>query len=306
MSATTITLVILAAIINTFAAYISRVYSEFGKILPREVQDNLDEWEEKVEPLIGLSRDHAALSASVLKQLTLGITALGIGAVLFDRAPHGVRPSYAEIAQAILIVVLFVIFCNQVLPTLLFTQTRGRWASKVVWPIRLLLWLMTPITVLIRFSFSVASLAEEPVSPDEEPAADVESLLEAGEEEGILEESDRDLVRSAVEFGDKLVREVMTPRPQIFAVPESTTLERFLELLKEHNFSRVPVYAGTLDSVTGIAFAHDLLQITDEEARTRTVASIQQPAVFVPETRARLRTAARDAAREAAHAHCDR
>ena len=58
-----------------------------------------------------------------------------------------------------------------------------------------------------------------------------------------------------------------------------------MRLLKEHNFSRVPVYAGTLDSITGIAFAHDLLQITDEEARTRTVASIQQPAVFVPETK---------------------
>ena len=47
----------------------------------------------------------------------------------------------------------------------------------------------------------------------------------------------------------------------------------------------MPVYAGTLDNITGIAFAHDLLQITDEEARTRTVASIQQPAVFVPETK---------------------
>jgi putative hemolysin len=285
MSATTITLVIFAAIIDTFAAYISRVYSEFGKILPREVQDNLDEWEEKVEPLIGLSRDHAALSASVLQQLTLGITALGIGAVLFDRTPHAARPTYPEIAQAILIVVMIVVFCNQILPSLLFTHTRGRWTSRLVWPIRLLLWLMTPITVLIRFSFSVASLAEEPASPDEEPGADVESLLEAGEEEGILEESDRDLVRSAVEFGDKLVREVMTPRPQVFAVPESITLERFLELLKEHNFSRVPAYAGTLDSITGIVFTHDLLHLTDEEARTRSVASIQQPAAFVPETK---------------------
>jgi CBS domain containing-hemolysin-like protein len=285
MSATTIALVILAAIIDTFAAYISRVYSEFGKLLPREVQDNLDEWEEKVEPLIGLSRDHAALSASVLQQLTLGVTALGIGAVLFDRAPHAARPTYAEIAQAVLIVVLIVVFCNQVLPSILFTHTRGRWASRLVWPIRLLLWLMTPITVLIRFSFSLASLAEEPVSPDEEPVVDVESLLEAGEEEGILEESDRDLVRSAVEFGDKLVRDVMTPRPQVFAVPESITLERFLELLKEHNFSRVPAYAGTLDSITGIAFTHDLLHITDEEARTRKVASIQKPAAFVPETK---------------------
>jgi CBS domain containing-hemolysin-like protein len=113
----------------------------------------------------------------------------------------------------------------------------------------------------------------------------VEALLEAGEEEGILEESDKELVRSAVEFGDKLVRDFMTPRPQIFAVPESLSLERFLEALTEHNFSRVPVYSGTLDAITGIAFAHDLLQISDAEARTRTVASIQRPAALVPETK---------------------
>ncbi len=80
-------------------------------------------------------------------------------------------------------------------------------------------------------------------------------------------------MRSAVEFGDKLVREVMTPRPRVFAVPESITLEEFLEQLRDHNFSRVPVYSGSLDNITGIAFAHDLLQITDEEARTRTVAA---------------------------------
>jgi CBS domain containing-hemolysin-like protein len=144
---------------------------------------------------------------------------------------------------------------------------------------------MTPITVFVRFFFSVASLAEEPASAEEETAVDVEALLEAGEEEGILEESDRELVRSAVEFGDKLVREVMTPRPAVFAVSGTITLEQFLEQLREHNFSRVPVFSGTIDNVTGIAFAHDLLQITDEEARTRTVASIQRPAAFVPETK---------------------
>ena len=77
----------------------------------------------------------------------------------------------------------------------------------------------------------------------------------------------------------------MTPRPRVFAVPETTTLEEFLEQLREHNFSRVPVYAGSLDNITGIAFAHDLLQIADSEIRTRTVATIQRPAVFVPETK---------------------
>jgi len=285
MSWLAISMVLLLALVETLASYISRVYSEFGKILTREIEENLDAWEELIEPQLGLSREHAAISAAVLQQLALGIIALEFGAVLFDRAPHVGRPTYPEIAQAVLGVVLVVVFCNQVLPSLLFNRTRGRWVRRLVWPIRLLLWLMTPITVFVRFFFSVAALAETPASEEEEAAVDVEALLEAGEEEGILEESDRDLVRSAVEFGDKLVREVMTPRPEVFAVPASITLEQFLELLREHNFSRVPVYAGSLDNVTGIAFAHDLLQIKDEEARTRTVASIERAAAFVPETK---------------------
>jgi CBS domain containing-hemolysin-like protein len=285
MSTLAICMVLLLAAVETLASYISRVYAEFGKILTREIEENLDAWEELIEPQLGLTREHAAISAAVVQQLALGIIALEFGAVLFDRGPHFGRPTYAEIAQAVLGVVLVVVFCNQVLPSLLFNRTRGRWVRRVVWPIRLLLWLMTPITVFVRFFFSVASLAEEPVSEEEEAAVDVEALLEAGEEEGILEESDRDLVRSAVEFGDKLVREVMTPRPEVFAVPADITLEQFLEMLREHNFSRVPVYFGSLDNVTGIAFAHDLLQITDEEARTRTVASIEREAAFVPETK---------------------
>ncbi|MGD0788272.1 MAG: hemolysin family protein [Terracidiphilus sp.] len=285
MSALAIAMVLLLAAVETLASYISRVYSEFGKILAREIEENLDAWEELIEPQLGLTRQHAAICAAVLQQLALGIIALEFGAVLFDRAPHLARPTYGEIAQAVLGVVLVVVFCNLFLPSVLFNRTRGRWVKPLVWPIRLLLWSMTPITVFVRFFFSVASLAEEQATPEEETSVDVEALLEAGEEEGILEESDIDLVRSAVEFGDKLVREVMTPRPEVFAVSDATTLEEFLTELREHNFSRVPVYAGSLDSVTGIAFAHDLLQISDEEARTRTVASIQRPAVFVPETK---------------------
>jgi CBS domain containing-hemolysin-like protein len=285
MSALTAVLLIFAAAIVTLASYISRVYSEFGKILSREVQDNIDAWQEQVEPHLGLSREHAALCAAVLQQLALGAIALEFGAILFDRAPHMGRPSYAEITQAVLGVVLVVVFCGQVVPTLLFDLTRGRWAVRLLWPIRLLLWVVTPITVFVRFFYSVASLADTQVTSEEEAAGDVEALLEAGQEEGILEETDRDLVRSAVEFGDKLVREVMTPRPQVFAVPDSLTVEQFIEQLQEHSFSRVPVFSDSLDNITGIAFAHDLLQITDDEARTRTVAEIQRPAAFVPETK---------------------
>jgi putative hemolysin len=278
-------LIAFLAAVETLASYIGRVYSQSGKILAREEQENLDAWEERVEPHIGLTREHAYLCAVVLQQLALGIMALEFGALLFDRIPHAARPTPLEVTQAALGVVLVVVFCNQLIPSFLFNRTRGVWAARLLWPIRALLWIVTPITVFIRFFFSVGTLVERPVNPEEEPAADVEALIEAGEEEGILEKSDRELVRSAVEFGDKLVREVMTPRPEIFAVPETMTLEKFVEILSRNSYSRVPVYGGTLDNVTGIAFAHDLLQVADEEARTRTVASLERPAAFVPETK---------------------
>lgn len=285
MSASVLAVVILLAAIYLLASYACRVYSDFGKILSREEQDNLDVWEERIEPRLHLTREHAAICASVVQQLALGGIALEFGAVLFDRAPHMGRPSVAEIGQAVLGVVLVVVVCNQLLPSLLFNRTSGRWPARLLWPICLMFWAVTPITVFLRIFLSVATLSERPAGAKEEPTADVEALIEAGEEEGILESSDSDLVRSAVEFGDKLVREVMTPRPEVFAVPDAVTLERFLELLLEHNFSRVPVYSGSLDNVTGIVFAHDLLQISDEEAHTRTVGSIQRPAIFVPETK---------------------
>ena len=113
----------------------------------------------------------------------------------------------------------------------------------------------------------------------------MDALLEAGEEEGIFEESDRELVRSVVEFGDKVVREVMTPRPDIFAVPSTMTLAAFTDEVNERNLSRVPVYAGSLDEVIGIAFARDLLGVKDEDAATRTVASLTREANFVPESK---------------------
>jgi CBS domain containing-hemolysin-like protein len=142
------------------------------------------------------------------------------------------------------------------------------------------------VTLTLGLLLSIVALAEPEDAAEEEHSSEaMDALLEAGEEEGILEESDRELVRSAVEFGDKVVREVMTPRPEIFAVPETLSLAGLLEELKENAFSRVPVFAGSLDHVTGIVFARDLLHVRDADAGRQTVAQLQKPTAFVPETK---------------------
>jgi CBS domain containing-hemolysin-like protein len=282
-----VVLIVLLLAVLVLVSYVDRLYSEMGKFLAREFQENIDAWEQMVEPRLGLKRESIALSSAVLAQLTTACVALLFGALLFDRPSVTDRPTFGEAAQAVFGVILVIILFNRLLPFIFFTRTRGVWIVRLRPVLKFLFYLVMPITLLLSFLLSIAALAENPSSGEEEgsPNEAVEALIEAGEEEGILEESDSELVRSAVEFGDRIVREVMTPRPDIFAVPGTMTLEEFLQSLREHPFSRVPVYQGSLDNITGIAFSHDLLQITDEEARTRTVASIQRPAAFVPETK---------------------
>lgn len=273
--------------ILTLSSYIDRLYAEMGKFLAREFQENIDVWEQRVEPRLGMNRDRVTLSAAILMHLSLAFLTLIFGMLLFDRVRAGDRPTPAEIAQVALGIILVIVVFNRLLPFAFFTRTEGAWIVRwrgVLW---LLFWLVFPITLFVQFLLSIAALAEaQPSGNDEATTSEaVEALIEAGQEEGIIEESDRELVRSAVEFGDKVVREVMTPRPAIFAVPGTITLEQFLELIRQQAYSRVPVYSESLDNVTGIAFAHDLLQIPDADARSRTVAAIQRPATFVPETK---------------------
>ena len=286
MSAISAGLILFLLLVLTLASYVDRLYSEMGKFLSREFQENIDVWEQRLEPKLGLKRELIALSAAILMLLALAFLTLIFGMLLFDRGRTGGRPTAAEIAQVVLGIVLVIVLFNRFLPFAFFTRTRGEWILRWRWFLQLLLWLVLPITLFLQFLLSIAALAETAPEESENPTAEaVDALIEAGEEEGILEASDRELVRSAVEFGDKIVREVMTPRPSMFAVSGAITLEQFLEHIRAHPYSRVPVYAGTIDNITGVAFAHDLLQISDAEMRVRTVASIQRAAAFVPETK---------------------
>ncbi len=273
-------LVVLLLAVLTVASYADRVYSEMGKFLAREYQDNLDAWVEVLEPKLGLSRDSVVLSASILRQTSLAAIALILGVKRFSHGGTG----WLLYAQTLLELAIIVIVFDRMLPQMLFARTRGLWVRRIRYVLQALFYLVLPITLFLGLLLSIASLAE-PSSEEttEHPDEGVDALLEAGEEEGILEQSDRALVRSVVEFGDMVVREVMTPRPEMFAVADTTTLAEFTQKLNESAFSRVPVYVGSLDDITGIAFAHDLLQISDTDAATRTVREIQRPAAFVPE-----------------------
>jgi putative hemolysin len=267
----------------TLVSYVERLYTEVGKFLSREFQDNIDAFEQNVEPRLGMSRSRAALSMAVLTQLTTASIAMLVGFTVFrDRAW-----SFHEILQATLALVLIVIVFNRFLPFVFFSRTKGEWLGSWALLLKILIYLVLPVTLVLGFLQSVAALTKEHAEEQPETQAEaVDALIEAGQEEGILDESNRELIQSVVEFGEKTVREAMKPRPEIVAVPTKTTVEQFVELLRNRPFSRVPVYEGTIHNIKGIVYAQDILQVPDTEAAKRTVDSIMRKDVyFVPESK---------------------
>jgi putative hemolysin len=264
------------------ASYVDRVYQEIGKFLSREFQDNIDVFEQGVEPGLGVSRSRASLSMAVLKQLTTATIALLLGFALFSDQ----RWSVYEIAQAAISLIVIVIVFNQFLPFLFFSRTNGAWLIRWVWLLRILIYLVLPVTIVLGFLQSVVSLTRENTREEPESASEaVDALIEAGQEEGIIQEGDRDLIQSVVEFSGKTVREAMKPRPEMFAVPMETTVERFIELLRTKHYSRVPVYAGSIHSIKGIVYAQDVLQVPDSEASKTLETLMRRDVYFVPESK---------------------
>lgn len=276
-----ILLLVLAALL-TLASYVERIHAEMGRFLSREFQENIQAYELHVQPRLGAVRDRAPLTMSVLAQLsTAGIAMCMVYMIMAD----GVWAA-AEIAQALLAIVLVVIIFNRLLPFVFFTRTKGEWLVPLAPLLQVLIYLLFPITIVLGFCLQIAALAEtnEPVEAESQAEA-VDALIEAGQEEGILEEGDRQLIQSVVEFRDKTVREVMTPRPEIVAVAVDTTIEKFTEMLRNQPYSRVPVFEGGIDHIKGLVFSHDILQIPDTDAARRTVRELMKPITFVPESK---------------------
>lgn len=130
-------------------------------------------------------------------------------------------------------------------------------------------------------------LLENGAEEDEQDITDdIQALIDVGEAEGILEEEEGELIHSILEFGDTSVGEVMTPRPDIVAVPTTASVLEARDIIIESKYSRLPVYRDQIDNVEGFIYVRDLLQCWAEDKETGSIASLVRPVYFVPETKA--------------------
>ena len=126
---------------------------------------------------------------------------------------------------------------------------------------------------------------EDEENEEEDNVGDIQALIDVGEAEGILEEEEGELIHSIIEFGDTRVSEVMTPRPDIVAVPANGTVRQARDIMIESKYSRLPVYREQIDNVEGLIYVRDLLQRWAEGKEDEPVKPLVRPVYFVPETK---------------------
>ena len=201
--------------------------------------------------------------------------------------------SIATVAITVAIVVTYVIVFAHLIPLTIVRRD----------PVRVLEWLLPPLQVVIRVLQPLALplcriesagrvLSQGSAVGEVIPQADVngnyyDSKDEVGQggNTSDQEAEEHALLQSVVEFGDTLVREVMTPRPDIVAVPSDATLDELRKLFTEQQYSRLPVFEKNLDSVTGFVFVKDLVALGNRLGSDHVVEELLRPAYVVPETK---------------------
>ncbi|MEE8590233.1 MAG: hemolysin family protein [Spirochaetia bacterium] len=151
----------------------------------------------------------------------------------------------------------------------------------------LLCWLSSPLIILLRASKASRENNHVATGPEEEATEEeIQAYLGVGEEEGIIEEEESRLIQSALEFGDLLAREIMTPRTEIVAIEEKATIAELKDLMISSKFSRILVYREQLDQAIGVVYVRNFLSYLGDGAGQEPITPlIHHKAWFVPETK---------------------
>ena len=266
-------------------SYLDRAHREMGRVSTGRFREHLDIFESEIEPRFRMDRRRANLVFSVLSRFWLVAVAVTTAQAILEFVPE----LWQDAVELIVILGAEVVVAMYFLPNVLLARTSGRWMKPLVPFVRVLTWIVLPVVWVLEVNASILHLAEDSESaeggagqPEQEA---LEALVEVATEEGIIERDEARLIEQVVEFHDKRVRELMTPRPDIVSIPITATIEQFRRLLIETKHSRLPVYDKSLDEICGIVVGRDILSIPDREASHRTVAELVRPALFVPETK---------------------
>jgi putative hemolysin len=219
-------------------------------------------------------------------RLLIGLN-FSLATVLLAVLTGGEGINFGSIATLLACVAVYIIVCEHVLPSIIVRKNPEAVLAALLPPFSVIARAISPISGgLVRMLTSTpADRAAVPQEQADDQGEVAHAYLEAGEEQGLIEGDERRLLQSIVDFGDTLVREVMTPRPDIHAIQGHATIGELRAMFREQEYSRLPVYQENLDNILGVVRVKDLLHIDTGGTDADPIVPLIRPATFVPETK---------------------
>ena len=273
---------ILWAVLLCLITVVQILYSESLRLRSRDLPA-LQFFKEQLEHRIGVKDDNGVLAFSIIKHTLI----LLLGVFFLATQPFDPGQRWQSLFEAALFAWLTMLVSTYILAQVLYRRTSCRWLLPLAPVLRLCALMTRPLTGMLGFFQSLVELSEPVAVSEEGPSAngDIEALITAGEEEGIIEKDDRKLIESVVAFGDKTVREVMTPRPKMVAIEANRSLEDLREVVIHEQYSRIPVFERSIDNVIGFVHVRDMFELDEADRRGRRVKELARPIRLVPETK---------------------
>jgi putative hemolysin len=178
---------------------------------------------------------------------------------------------------------------GEIIPKTIAVANNERWSVRLAPVLERVAWVMTPINAAFLFFtnmivrlFGVSPAANGPFVTED----DIRNIVNVGAEQKVLEEQEREMIHSIIQFGDTIVREVMTPRPDMFAIDVASSARRALDLVIAEGYSKLPVFEDTIDNVIGVAHDRELLIALSNGTLAQTpIRALMRPITLVPETK---------------------
>jgi CBS domain containing-hemolysin-like protein len=230
-----------------------------------------------------LHRDPNAYLSTILIVNTVAIIVASSAATLL--ALHLYRARVAEWAVSVVLSLVVLVACEITPKTLALQRAEKvalRMARLVAWAtlvMRPVVFVLTAVTRLILRIMGGRAQVRGPFVTEEE----LKMLVSVGEEEGVLEEEEREMIHGIFEMGDMLVRELMVPRTDLVAIEANEPVEKAVELVTKHGHTRIPVYEGNLDHIVGVLYAKDLLRAV-VRGENKALREIARKPYFTPES----------------------
>ena len=229
-------------------------------------------------------RFHDTLLAGIYA-LSLGIATLAVNVVQRLALPHSILTGFGVAFAA-------VVFCRMVLPRLIAQNAPEKVLLRLLPIFKPYYRITSPL--VSPFSRIVSSFRRpEPETSrddsdfdDDQTMSDIQALIDVGEEEGILEEAEGQMIQSIVELSDTRVSEVMTPRPLIVAIQDTASIVEARDVMVAAKHSRLPVFSEHLDDIEGVVYVRDMMAAWSEGRAEALVTEIMRPAYFVPSVKA--------------------